>query len=98
MDANYHKNLSVLLNKQCERIQKSIKPLHELERGQVGKIISIQTNTPEQLIELTTMGMTPHAIVRLVDHTSRYVVFNVERKKYVADEEIASRIAVQILG
>jgi Fe2+ transport system protein FeoA len=98
MDANYIRNLSSLLSRQCERIQASIKPLHALEHGQAGMIVAIQTKTPEQLGELTSMGIVPHVIVRLIDRYSRYVVFNVERKKYVADEETASGIAVLILG
>jgi|SRR6266498_1566809 len=61
------------------------------------RLDSDRTNTPEQLRELMAMGISPNAVVRMIDNYARHVIFNVDHKKFAADKEITSGIAVQIL-
>jgi Fe2+ transport system protein FeoA len=75
----------------------NVKSLTEFEPGQLGCIISIGTNTPECLKELTSAGLTPNAIVRIVDNSNTHLVFYIGDKKYVADKACLSNIMAKLL-
>lgn len=74
------------------------KPLPELEPGQLGCIISVNTNTPDCMKELAAAGLSPNAIVRIVDNSNTHLVFYIGDKKYVADKASLSRIMVKPLS
>jgi Fe2+ transport system protein FeoA len=74
------------------------KLLTELEPGQSGCIISVGTNTSECLKELAAAGLTPNAIVRIVDNSNTHLVFYNGDKKFVADKACLSKIMVKPLS
>ncbi len=77
--------------------QQTGKPLSELEPGQLGCIISVGTNTPECLKELVAVGLTPGAIVRIVENSNTHLVFYIGDKKYVGDKASLSIIMAKPL-
>lgn len=92
--------LSIVVAKQNDLIfaNKPVKQLAELEHGQAGQIVSIQSAIPERIQELRDMGITPNAIVRVIETYTRHVIFTVGHKKIVADKIVASEIIVQVLS
>ncbi len=73
----------------------SVIQLGELKVGQVGWIVSINTKQPESMHELSSMGISPHAAVRMLVNYGSHAIFRVNGKKFVADKEIAAGIWVQ---
>ncbi|MBN2119389.1 MAG: ferrous iron transport protein A [Anaerolineales bacterium] len=73
----------------------SIKQLDELEIGRAGLIVSIKMKSDETLRELTSMGISPYAIVRMFANQKSHFIFMVDSKKFAADREIAAGIMVQ---
>ena len=77
--------------------QGTARSLSRLEVGQAGWIVSLETKSAENKQELTSLGISPQAIVRMFANHKSYFIFKVGDKKFVADKEIAAGIMVQPL-
>lgn len=77
--------------------QITVKPLSLLEVGQAGWIVSLETKSVENERELTSLGISPQAIVRMFARHKSHFIFKVDDKKFVADREVAAGIMVRPL-
>lgn len=74
-----------------------VKPLSLLEVGQAGLVVSLETKSAENEKELTSLGISPRAIVRMFARHKSHFIFKVDDKKIVADNEVAAGIMVRPL-
>jgi Fe2+ transport system protein FeoA len=79
-------------------VKAQIKCLNELERGQSGLILTIKTSSHDTMQELVSLGISPDAMVEMVDAYAGYVVFKVNQKEFAAEQEIAAGIDVLVFG
>lgn len=78
--------------------QRTAKPLSQLEVGQAGWIVAVETNNIEGRRELTSLGISPQAIVRMFANHRSHFIFKVDGKKIAADQQITAGILVQPLS
>lgn len=72
------------------------RPLSELRPGQKGRVLRIDTNDGRRLEQLSSLGIVPDAVLRLVQKAMAAVV-QVGETEVAIDPGIARQIYVQIL-
>jgi Fe2+ transport system protein FeoA len=70
-----------------------LEPLHRLRPGEVARVVHIVAREAARLVKLSTMGVVPGAIVRLVQRKPA-VVLEIGETTLALDEAITSDIFV----
>lgn len=70
--------------------------LSDLKPGQPARVASIRTEAVEDLRRLMQAGVLPNASVNVIHRDRRHILFFTNYKEVAVDQDIASRIYVEL--